>query len=102
MIKKNPHRTNREIRTPNVRLVGDNIGDADIVTHDDEDVGFLRLRVCHGGRAEERRYRERGSERGTLFGGRLAREERRCEVDADGRQGDQLGGELRKQEHGGR
>ena len=31
MIKKNPHRTNREIRVPKVRLVGDNIGDADIV-----------------------------------------------------------------------
>ena len=35
MIKKNPHRTNREIRTPNVRLVGDNIGDADIVELED-------------------------------------------------------------------
>ena len=35
MIKKNPHRTNREIRSAQVRLVGDNIGDADIVDVDD-------------------------------------------------------------------
>ena len=35
MIKKNPHRTNREIRAPKVRLVGDNVGDADIVELDD-------------------------------------------------------------------
>ena len=35
MIKKNPHRTNREIRVAQVRLVGDNIGDADIVELDD-------------------------------------------------------------------
>ena len=35
MMKKNPHRTNREIRVAQVRLVGDNIGDADIVELDD-------------------------------------------------------------------
>ena len=35
MIKKNPHRTNREIRAPKVRMVGDNVGDADIVELDD-------------------------------------------------------------------
>ncbi|MAC16971.1 MAG: translation initiation factor IF-3 [Flavobacteriales bacterium] len=35
VIKKNPHRTNREIRAPKVRLVGDNVGDADIVELDD-------------------------------------------------------------------
>ena len=35
MIKKNPHRTNREIRAAQVRLVGDNVGDADIVELED-------------------------------------------------------------------
>ena len=35
MIKKNPHKTNREIRASKVRLVGDNVGDADIVELED-------------------------------------------------------------------
>ncbi|MGB2135194.1 MAG: translation initiation factor IF-3 [Flavobacteriales bacterium] len=34
-MKKNPHRTNREIRAAQVRLVGDNVGDADIVELED-------------------------------------------------------------------
>lgn len=33
---------------------------------------------------------------------RLARKERRCEIDTDGRKRNQLGGELSKKEHGWR
>lgn len=65
-----------------------------------------------GRRRQRQRRRDNGrvhapssecrSQRGTLFGSRLAREERRCKVDADGRQGNQLGGEPRKKEHAGR